>query len=212
MKQRSARANYFEFRQQLFDLACFNIHQIYAWQPNFDRNNLTRWVKKGYLIRLRQGHFAFAEYKGKADYALYFANRIYRPSYVSLHTALSFYGMIPESVVQITSVTSLKTADFSNDFGEYSYKSVLEKLMFGYDLKPMQDNRTLQLASPEKALLDLLYLYPFYNNEQELEELRLDEDFLHEDLNTGLMKNYCARFQSKSLEKRVNLLFKIYDL
>ncbi|MDR0832863.1 MAG: hypothetical protein LBN93_01535, partial [Candidatus Symbiothrix sp.] len=170
--------HYFEFRQQLFDLACFNINQLYAWQPNFDRNNLTRWVKKGYLIRLRQGHFAFAEYKGKADYALYFANRIYRPSYVSLHTALSFYGMIPESVVQITSVTSLKTADFSNDFGEYSYKSVLEKLMFGYDLKPMLDNRTLQLASPEKALLDLLYLYPFYNNEQELEELRLDEDFL----------------------------------
>ncbi|MCD7850081.1 MAG: hypothetical protein LUH63_10310, partial [Parabacteroides sp.] len=59
---------------------------------DFDRNSLTRWVKKGYLIRLRQGYFAFSEYKSKPDYFLYFANRIYRPSYISLHTALSFYG------------------------------------------------------------------------------------------------------------------------
>ena len=131
---------FLEFKNQLFDLACFNIYQVYAWQSDFDRNSLTRWVKKGYLIRLRQGYFAFSEYKSKPDYFLYFANRIYRPSYISLHTALSFYGMIPEAVVQITSVTTLKTASFVNDFGEYSYKNVKENLMFGYELKPMADN------------------------------------------------------------------------
>ena len=54
---------FLEFKEQLFDLACFNIYQVYAWQPDFDRNNLTRWTKKGYLIRLRQGYFAFSEYK-----------------------------------------------------------------------------------------------------------------------------------------------------
>lgn len=48
----------------------------------------------------------------------------------------------------------------------------------------MADNRIIQFASSEKALLDLLYLYPFYDNEQELEELRLDEDYLHDDLNS----------------------------
>lgn len=115
-------------------------------------------------------------------------NRIYRPSYVSLHTALAFYGIIPEAVVQITSVTTMKTASFNNDFGEYSYKSVKENLMFGYDLKPISDERTFQLASPEKALLDLLYLYPFYNTMDELEELRLDEDLLHDDLDLNLYK------------------------
>ena len=46
---------FLEFKNQLFDLACFNIYQVYAWQSDFDRNSLTRWVKKGYLIRLRQG-------------------------------------------------------------------------------------------------------------------------------------------------------------
>ena len=138
--------------------------------------------KKGYLIRLRQGYFAFAEYKGKSDYGFYFANRMYRPSYISLHTALAFYGVIPEAVVQITSVTSLKTASFTNDFGEFAYRNLKERLMFGYDLKSMADKRTILLATPEKALLDLLYLYPFYNNEEEMEALRLDDDFLLHEL------------------------------
>ena len=203
---------FLEFKNKMFDLACFNIHQVYAWQSGFDRNNLTRWVKKGYLIRLRQGYFAFSEYKNKPDYSLYFANRIYRPSYISLHSALAFYGMIPEAVVQITSVTSLKTESFSNDFSEYSYKSIRENLMFGYELKPMADNRNIQFATPEKALLDLLYLYPFYDSKQELEELRLDEDYMHNDLNKDLLTDYCVKFQSKALDHRVKLFFKTYDL
>lgn len=203
---------FLEFKDMMFNLSCFNIHQIYAWQPDFDRNNLTRWTKKGYLIRLRQGYFAFSEYKNKPDYSLYFANRIYRPSYISLHTALAFYGMIPEAVVQITSVTSLKTASFINDFGDYSYNNIKESRMFGYTLKSMADNRTIQFATPEKALLDLLYLYPFYNSEKELEELRLDENYLLDDLNKVLLLNYCAKFKSRALDHRVKLLFKTYGL
>jgi len=204
--------SFLEFKNKMFDLACFNIHQIYAWQSGFDRNNLTRWVKKGYLIRLRQGYFAFSEYKNKPDYSFYFANRIYRPSYISLHSALAFYGLIPEAVVQITSVTSLKTESFNNDSGEYSYKSIKKNLMFGYELRPMADNRIVQFATPEKALLDMLYLYPFYNSEKELEELRLDEDYLHDDLNKDLLTDYCAKFQCKALDHRVKLFFNTYDL
>lgn len=204
--------NFLEFKHKLFDLACFNINQVYAWQPDFDRNNLIRWVKKGYIIRLRQGYYAFPDYKKSAEYSLYFANRIYRPSYISLHTALSFYGMIPEAVVQITSVTTLKTAFFKNDFGEYSYKSVKENLLFGYQLKPVANDRTIQFASPEKALLDLLYLYPFYNTTQELEELRLDDYFMHNDLNKEQLLQLADRFQSKALMQRVNLLIETYEL
>ena len=204
--------NFLLFKDRMFYLACFNIYQVFAWQPDFDRNNITRWVKKGYLVRLRQGYYTFPEYKGKPDYPFYFANRIYKPSYISLHTALSYYGMIPEAVVQITSITSLKTTSFTNDFGDYSYNTVKENLMFGYDLKPIADNRTIQFATPEKALLDLLYIYPFYDNEQEIEELRLDEDYLHDDLNIERFMEYSLKFQSKALDQRVKLLFKTYGL
>ncbi|MCF8225308.1 MAG: hypothetical protein K9J30_05475 [Bacteroidales bacterium] len=204
--------NYLEFKNRMFELGSFNTHQVYAWKPDFDRNNFFRWVKKGLLLRLRQGYYTFPEYKSKPDFTLFFANRIYRPSYISLHTALAFYGIIPEAVVQITSVTSLKTASFQNDFGEYQYKSVREELMFGYDIKPIANGHTLQLALPEKALLDLLYLYPFYNTEQEMEDLRLDEDFLLDELDLQLLEYYLLKFKSKALQKRVKLLKNTYVL
>lgn len=204
--------NYLEFRNKMFDLGCFSINQVYAWQPNFDRNNFLHWIRRGLLIRLRQGYYTFPEYLSKPDFSLYFANRIYKPSYVSLHTALAFYGMIPEAVVQITSVTSLKTANFKNSFGEFSYKSVRQDFMYGYDLKSIADGRTLQLAKPEKALLDLLYLYPFYNTANELEGLRLDEDFMQDEFDWGLMQTYTLQSKNKALEKRVNLLVNTYKL
>ena len=77
---------------------------------------------------MRRGFYAFPDYRSKPDIAASFAGRMYKPSYISLHSALSFYGLIPESVVQITSVTFFKTAAFTNAFGEYSYKSVREDL------------------------------------------------------------------------------------
>jgi len=202
--------DYLEFKNKMFDLGCFSSNQVYAWQPNFDRNNFSHWIKRGLLVRLRQGFYTFPEYISKPDFSLYFANRIYRPSYVSLHTALAFYGIIPEAVVQITSVTSLKTANFNNSFGEFSYKSISEELMFGYDLKPLTDGRTLQLAKPEKAILDLLYLYPFYNTTNELEELRLDNDFMLDDFKWELMQTYIMQFKNKALEKRIKLLTSTY--
>lgn len=204
--------NYLEFKNRMFDLACFNTHQVYAWNPDFDRNNFVRWVKKGLLVRLRQGYYTFPEYKNKPDFTLFFANRIYRPSYISLHTALAFYGIIPEAVVQITSVTSLKTASFQNEFGEYDYKSIREELMFGYDFKTIANGQSIKLARPEKALLDLLYLYPFYNSEKEMEELRLDEDFLQDELDLQRLEDYQSEFKSKALQRRVRLLKKIYIL
>jgi len=84
--------------------------------------------------------------------------------------------------------------------------------MFGYEHKTIPDNRTLLFAKPEKALLDLLYLYPFYNSEQELEELRLDESFMAEDLNRELLLEYTGRFKSKALEGRVKKLLNTYGL
>ena len=204
--------NFIEFRNKWFDLGCVSTNQVYAWQPGFDKNNLSHWLKKGLLLKLRNGFYTFPEYKKKSGYAWYIANRIYRPSYISLHSALAFYGMIPESVIQITSVTSMKTAIFTNAFGEFSYKSVRPDLMFGYDVKPMTEGGSIHLAKPEKALLDLLYLYSFYNTTAEIEELRLDIDFVENHLNKEVLKEFTGRFKCKALEKRVKLLSKIFNL
>ena len=204
--------NFIEFRKRFFPLACITTDQVYASYPEFNRNNLVNWVGKGYLVRLRQGYYAFPEYKESSDFALYFSNIIYKPSYISLHTALSFYGIIPETVPEITSVTTLKTKTFSNDFGEYSYKNIKPDMMFGYELKEMEGGRRIRFATPEKALLDLLYLYPFYNSEHELEELRLDESYLETDFNVERFTKFSDRIGSKALSNRIKLLKKVHNL
>ncbi len=204
--------SYLDFRNQFYTLGCFNIHQVNAWQPNFDKNSISRWSKKNLLVKLRNGYYSFPEYLSQSGFAFYISNRIYRPSYISLHSALAFYGMIPEAVVQITAVTSLKTAVFKNAFGMYSYKSIQPNLLFGYEMKSFPDDRSLLFAQPEKALLDLLYLYPFYNTPQEFEDLRMDGDYMQEDLNLERLNAYTERFQSKVLDRRIKLLLKTYGL
>jgi len=204
--------NFLEFRNRFFDLACFSNHQVYAWRSEFDRNNLSRWVKKGLLIRLKRGFYSFPEYINRSGYAYFFANRIYNPSYISLHAALAFYGMIPELVAQITSVTTLKTASFENSAGYFSYKSIRKDLMYGYEMRALTDDRPVRFASPEKALLDLLYLYPFYNTGEEFKALRLDDSFLQNDLNKELFRDYCTAFKSNAMLKRGELLLKTYNL
>lgn len=204
--------NYLDFHKTFYPIGCFHINQIYAWYKHFDKNNLTRWVKKELIVRLKQGFYTFPDYKNNPGFSYFIANTIYNPSYISLHTALSYYGIIPEAVVQITSVTTLKTATFNNDFGTYSYKSIKKDLMFAYELLTQSGNFTIKMAQPEKALLDLLYLYPFYNSVQEMLSLRLDEDFIREELNLDDLMALTVRFKSKALSKRVRLLLKAYEL
>lgn len=203
--------NFLDFRKEFIEIGCFSVHQVRAWQPDFDKNNITRWVRRGLLSKLRQGFYAFPDYLSSRDFAFYISNCIYKPSYISFHTALAFYGIIPEAVVQITAATSLKTAQFANDFGEYTYKKMRPDLIFGYDLMPFGE-RTIQFATPEKALLDLLYIYPFYNTPAEIEELRLDENFIQEELNRDRLAEFAVRFGNKTLYNRMKMLLKIHGL
>ena len=161
---------------------------------------------------LRNQHYAFPEYRQVPDFSRYVANRMYTPSYISLHSALSFYGMIPEEVVQLTSVTTQKTAKFENSFGTFHYQNVKTPLFFGYEIKTMQNGRGLMFATPEKALLDLLYLNPYYRTEQDMEELRLDEDFMQSEFDKERFGDYLSRIGNKALEKRVKCLIKVYEL
>lgn len=191
---------------------CFNVQQVKIAFPDFDRTNYTRWVKQGLLLRLRQEWYAFPDMLKEPDFARFVAERIYRPSYISLHSALSFYGMIPEAVVRITSVSTLKTVSFENDFGQYSYQSVKPTYFFGYAPRQTLSGRSFMLAHPEKALLDLLYLYPQYNTEDEIEELRLDEDYMTSELNLERLEEYQHRIGSKALDARVKLLRQYFEI
>lgn len=203
---------YLEFHNQWSMLGCFSIQQVMAWQPDFNRINLYHWLDKGYIVKLRKGWYAFRECLAWPDFRQYIANKIYSPSYISLHSALAHYGIIPEAVLKETSVTSLKTESFINDFGEFSYQSVRPDLMFGYEPKLLTDGRAVFFATPEKALFDLLYLYPFYSTPSDMLELRLDDDYMHDDFDMKLFLGYIERADIRALSGRAQILLKAYEL
>ena len=115
---------------------------------------LIRYTKSGLLRRLRRGLYA-VEGELPSQWAL--ANRLYRPSYISLETALSYHHLIPETVYSITSVTTRGTREFDVTGTSYSYRTIKRQAFFGY--RAVQRNgETFLIAEKVKALADYLYL------------------------------------------------------
>lgn len=110
---------------------------------------LERLSKKGILKRLTKKKylFLFAKY---SDFQI--ANFLYSPSYISLESALSFYGIISQFPYQITSVTPKKTKIIKAFGKEFSFSHIKPELFFGYEKKD-----EFLIATPEKALFDYLY-------------------------------------------------------
>jgi len=189
--------NYRSFEKVFKQFGIVSVSQVRATNVVFDKNNFGRWEKQGLLIKLRNSYYAFADIAGKESFANYAAGKIYKPSYISLRTALAFHGIIPETANEITSVSSLKTSTFENSLGTFSYKKIKPSLMFGYNAIE-KNGFTFFMASPEKAILDLLYLYPFYNLKKEIRNLRLDWKKLN---------SFAKKFEKKVIFRRIYDIF-----
>ena len=153
--------NYDEFRLKFQEYPFILSKDVIRSQkdPQNQLNQINRWSKKGFLIRVRRGMYILNQHDRKAAPDInYIANRIYEPSYVSLEYALSFYGLIPESVVDITSITTRKTNVFRNELGVFSYSHVKPQAFRGF--KKMGNARMpFYMAGPEKAVADFVYFH-----------------------------------------------------
>ena len=203
--------NYLQFRDQWLDVGCFSIYQLRAWKNDFGGNTLSRWVKKGYIAKLRQDWYAFNELQKEPDMARFIAGKIYSPSYISLHSALSIYGIIPEAVTQITCVTTNRPTSYSNTFGQFHYQTIKPELYYGYKQVSLSRGGSYLIAEPEKAIVDLLYLYPQFNTADTMRELRFDEWWMQDELNREKLTAYSKQTSKKALIDRTELLIKTYD-
>lgn len=138
------------------------------------QRQLVDWMRTGKILQLRRGLYAFSPHYSVKRPALYeIANRLVRPSYVSLQSALSHYGMIPEHVAVVTSVTTGRPQKLNNAFGRFFYRHIKASLFFGFAYRLVSKADYAYVATPEKALLDLIYLTPNADSEAYLWELRL---------------------------------------
>jgi predicted transcriptional regulator of viral defense system len=101
------------------------------------------------------------------------ANRLVRGSYVSLQSALAHHGLIPEHVPVTTSVTTGRPQQRANALGSFEYHHVRRELLTGYRLEPLGDGQEALVATPAKALADLVGLVPGADSGAYLSELRL---------------------------------------
>lgn len=203
--------SYLEFYSMWRSRLCFNINQVLTWNPSFHRSNLSRWITKKYIKKLRKEWYIFTDCLSIPGIQYLVANKIYAPSYVSLQSALCFYGIIPESVIEVTSVCTRDTKRFDSVLGISSYSKIKEELFFGYRLMEFDRIGTIKFATPEKAILDFLYLNKFYTTEKDMLELRLDETFMEEELDRDHLFSLLSRFNSKSLENRIQTLLNSYS-
>ncbi|OGR64973.1 MAG: hypothetical protein A2X31_07370 [Elusimicrobia bacterium GWB2_63_22] len=111
------------------------------------------------MLQLRRGLYILNKDDRKIEPSrLYLAEQLYQPSYVSLEYALSRYGLIPERVADVTSVSTKKTARFSNDFGTFSYQTVKPSAFRGFISGKDEAGLPYFIAEPEKAVADFIYL------------------------------------------------------
>ena len=142
--------------------------------PRHVRRQLSRWVRAGRIVQLRRGLYALAlPYRKVKPHPFLVANRLSRGSYVSLQSALAHYGLIPEYVPTVTSVTTARPGLWETPLGAFVFRHIRPTLFFGYRLLDLGAGQSAFVATPEKALLDLVYLTPGGDAPGYLQELRL---------------------------------------
>jgi predicted transcriptional regulator of viral defense system len=123
------------------------------------------WLEKnGYIIRLKRGVYVVnPKHTGKRLSSELIANHLYTPSYLSMSTALRYYGLIPETVYTHQSMTIKHSQHFETPLGIYDYKHIARKA-FSIGVRSVKKEAyAFLIASPEKALCDLIANSPKVN-------------------------------------------------
>lgn len=193
------------FLQSFQKYPTFSTLDIEKHFPHFDRENLLHWQEKGYIQRVRNNWYRVKQDLQNTLDLYFIANKIYAPAYVSLESAFSHYGWIPEGVFSIRSLSTKKTMDFQTPVGLFQYQKIKKSLFFGYRIMQTPGGLGVKLAEPEKAVLDYLYFHPELQTIDDFVALRWNTWKLKEDLNEGVLKDYATLFNSATLNKRLKI-------
>jgi predicted transcriptional regulator of viral defense system len=150
---------------------------------------ISRFLKRKEILPLKKGLYIsvnfFAKNKGDISYTFYLANVIRTPSYVSSWAALQYHNLTTEAIRSITSVTPKVTRNYETKAGTFLYQSIQKGFFSDYSL--VKGKFDFFIASPSKALFDLLYFrtrqfrgVSFENVVKMVEELRIDIDEMDE--------------------------------
>lgn len=153
----------------------------------FPKDKIAAMEKQQQLIRIKKGLFVVAQQEGTSPISReLIANHLYGPSYVSLESALSYHNLIPERVYRVRSVTMKRFKMYDTPLGIFEYRTVSpEYFSIGIQQQVTQDNTAFLIASPEKALCDLIVL----SSGLRLQSSKAVKIYLEENLRIDLFEN-----------------------
>ncbi|MDQ1339112.1 MAG: hypothetical protein QG567_262 [Campylobacterota bacterium] len=139
------------------------------------------------------------------------ANVLLGPSYVSLNFALWFHGLIPESVYEITSITTKRSKSFETPFGIFSYAQIKKELFnIGLEIKTSKNGNFI-IAGKEKALCDKVY----FTKDIDLRSQKVMMEFLEDDLRIDMEElencdmSIFEEYSKISKSKKIEVLTKV---
>ncbi len=191
-------------------LPCFSTRFLAAGESLSQvRLQLARWVKDGRLIKLHKGFYTLAEpYRKIKPEPFNIAISLKSPSYISLQSALSWHGLIPEFAPVTTSVTTGRPQVLQTPLGRFEYRHVNKDFFWGYQKVELPVKQETFVAIAEKALLDLVYLTPGGDKKEFLDELRLQN---LDKLSKDILRQYAERSDSPKLRRAAMNIERIID-
>lgn len=165
-------------------------HQLLiSWLRDYKRPNdkINELVKQEILLPIKKGFYIIGSaIKAPIPEKMTIANHLLGPSYISLDSALSYYGLIPERVYETTSVTIKSARAFNTEIGTFSYEFLpLPYYSFGVRSISIGESQQILIASKEKALCDKIIKTKgiLLRSEQQaydylIDNLRMDESVL----------------------------------
>jgi len=166
------------------------------------RDKISRMIRKKEIIQVKKGLYVLASPFQQLLDPKPLANLIYGPSYISLEYALSYWGLIPEKVYEITSMTNKRNKTFRTPLGIFSYKYLQNARFFPGITRITEGESSFLIATREKALCDRISLSRGLGKKSVgsflTEDLRIDsEEILKMDL--LLIKNISTAYHHPSV-------------
>lgn len=196
----------------------FTRPEVACWvggSPQRQFSLLKRAAASGEVVRIHRGLYCLgARYLRQKLDPFVLAQRICGPSYISLETALSYHGWIPEAVYAVTSVSLDRSREYDTPLGHFSFTRVPQKTLYAEVGRVADANGgSFLLASPVKALADYVYVHKcdWDSARPVVESLRVDEGLLA-DIDADELDRLVANYSSRRVLRFLKGLAKDLDL
>jgi hypothetical protein len=174
------------------------------------RDKIRGLIQGNDIIRVKKGIYVLGRDYNKPYNKYVLANLLYGPSYITGQTALSFWNLIPERVELMISMTTKRKKLFETPVGKFSYLYCPKRAFsIGIKLEDAGDEKKFLIASPEKALCDIVATQNHLATQKEMNEfielMRLDSSF-YDKLDYSLLEEIKAGFRRQRLKLLLNCL------